>query len=46
MAQEIAYQNKDIEFKILSETFKERSFAAYGLDLPRIREVLPTKPVM
>ena len=42
MAQEIAYQNKDIEFKILSETFKERSFAAYGLDLPRIREVLPT----
>ncbi len=42
MAQEIAYQNKHIEFKILSETFKERSFAAYGLDLPRIREVLPT----
>lgn len=42
MTQEIAYQNKDIEFKILSETFKEKSFEAYGLKLPRIKEVLPT----
>lgn len=38
----IAYQNKDIEFKILSEAYKERSFEAYGLKLPRIKEVLPT----
>lgn len=38
----IAYQNKDIEFKLLSETYKEKSFEAYGLDLPRIKEVLPT----
>lgn len=42
MVSGIAYQNKDIEFKILSEAFRERSFQAYGLDLPRIREVLPT----
>ena len=42
MSSKIAYQNKDIEFKLLSESFKERSFEAYGLKLPRIKEVLPT----
>lgn len=42
MSEGIAYQNKDIEFKVLSESFKERSFEAYGLKLPRIKEVLPT----
>ena len=36
------YQNKDVEFKMISETFKEKSFAAYGLDLPKIKAVLPT----
>jgi hypothetical protein len=38
----VARGNKDIEFKLLSETFKERSFEAYGLDLPRNKAVLPT----
>ena len=38
----IVYQNKDILFKILGQTYKEKSFAAYGIDLPRIRELLPT----
>lgn len=42
MSEGIAYQNKDIEFKILSEAYRERSFEAYGLKLPRIKEVLPT----
>lgn len=42
MSDGIAYQNKDIEFKLLSETFREKSFEAYGLKLPRIKEVLPT----
>lgn len=42
MSEGIAYQNKDIEFKVLSEAYRERSFQAYGLDLPRIKEVLPT----
>ncbi len=42
MSDGIAYQNKDIEFKILSETYRERSFEAYGLKLPRIKAVLPT----
>lgn len=42
MSEGIVYQNKDILFKILGETYKEKSFAAYGIDLPPIRELLPT----
>ena len=42
MTEGIAYQNKDILFKILSQTYKEKSFAAYGIALPPIRELLPT----
>ena len=38
----IVYQNKDILFRILGQTYKEKSFAAYGIDLPRIRTLLPT----
>ena len=39
MPEGIAYQNKDIEFKLMSETYKEKSFEAYGLKLPKIKEV-------
>lgn len=42
MSEGIAYQNKDILFKILGQTYKEKSFAAYGMSLPPIRELLPT----
>lgn len=42
MSEGIAYQNKDIEFKLMSETYKEKSFEAYGLKLPKIKAVLPT----
>ena len=42
MTEGIAYQNKDILFKILSQAYKEKSFAAYGIDLAPIRELLPT----
>lgn len=42
MSEGIAYQNKDILFKILGQTYKEKSFATYGIDLPPIRELLPT----
>ena len=42
MSEGIVYQNKDILFKILGKTYKEKSFAAYGIDLPPIRELLPT----
>jgi len=42
MSKGIVYHNKDIEFKLMSEIYKEKSFEAYGLKLPRIKEVLPT----
>ncbi|WP_310602153.1 hypothetical protein [Anaerosporobacter sp.] len=42
MSEGIAYQNKDIEFKLLSQGFKEKSFHIYGLDIPKIKELLPT----
>lgn len=42
MSEGIAYQNKDILFKILGQTYKEKSFASYGINLPPIRELLPT----
>ena len=42
LSEGIVYQNKDIEFKMISETFKEKSFTAYGLNLPKIKAVLPT----
>ncbi len=42
MSEGIVYQNKDIEFKLMSETYKEKSFEAYGLKLPKIKAVLPT----
>ena len=32
MSEGIVYQNKDILFKILGQTYKEKSFAAYGID--------------
>jgi hypothetical protein len=42
MGDGIAYQNKDILFKVLSGCYPHVSFKAYGLDLPAVREVLPT----
>lgn len=42
MPEGIAYQNKDILFKILGQTYKEKSFRVYGINLPPIRELLPT----
>ena len=45
MSEGIAYQNKDILFKIPGQTYKEKSFAAYGIALPPIRELLPAVPV-
>ncbi len=38
----VVYHNKDVLFKVLSEAYKEKSFSAYGIDLPHIKEVLPT----
>lgn len=38
----ITYQNKDVVSKIFGENLKEKSFAVYGIKLPKIMEVLPT----
>ena len=38
----IAYQNKDIASKILSEQFRGKSFSVYGIDLPEIKDIRPT----
>lgn len=39
---EIAYQNKDIFSKFMGERMRNKSFKAYGLDLPEIVRVEPT----
>ena len=39
---EIAYQNKDIFSKFMGERMRNKSFKAYGLDLPEIIHVEPT----
>ena len=38
----IASQNKDIISKVLAQNFKDKSFEAIGLELPKIKQVLPT----
>lgn len=38
----ITYHNKDVLSKILAENFKDKPLRVYGLDLPRIKQVLPT----
>ena len=42
MSDGIVYQNKDIEFNLLGDVYKEKSFEAYGLKIPRIKEILST----
>jgi hypothetical protein len=42
MADGVAYQNKDIIFKILSRNYPHVSMGVYGLDLPAVKAVLPT----
>ena len=40
--EEIAYQNKDITSKLIAETLKGRSLAAFGLPELKIVDILPT----
>jgi len=42
MSEGIAYQNKDVLLKVLAENYKNKTLSAYGLDLPPIKELLPT----
>ena len=37
----ITHKNKDIMFKVLSQNYKDKSLAVYGLSLPRIKRMLP-----
>ena len=38
----IPYTNKDILFKVLERHYEDKSLAVYGLDIPKIRRMLPT----
>ena len=42
MAKEVVWQNKDVTSKVMAEHFKEKSLKVYGIDVPRIVQVLPT----
>jgi len=42
MSDGIAHNNKDIMFKVLSRNYENKSLAVYGLDVPRIKRLLPT----
>ena len=37
----ISHSNKDILFKVLSQNYPNKSLSAYGLDIPRIKTMLP-----
>ena len=39
---DIAYQNKDIISKVFADKFADKSLKVYGLDIPKIKQVLPT----
>lgn len=39
---EISYQNKDIVSKVFADRFKGKSLNVYGLNVPRVADVLPT----
>ena len=38
----VSWQNKDITSKVMAERMKEKSLKVYGLDVPKIVQVLPT----
>ena len=38
----ITHSNKDVLFKVLSQNYENKSLAAYGLDLPKIKRLLPS----
>jgi len=42
MADGITHNNKDVMFKVLSQYYGNKSFAVYGLDIPRVKRLLPS----
>jgi hypothetical protein len=41
MTKDVVYQNKDIACKTLALRFKDKSFGVFGVDIPRIVNILP-----
>ena len=39
---DITYHNKDVLSKVMAENFKDKSLKVYGIDVPKIKQVLPT----
>ena len=39
---DISYHNKDITSKLFADRFKGKSLKVYGLNIPNIKQVLPT----
>ena len=47
MSNGIAHTNKDILFKVLSQHYRNKSLAVYGLDIPKIKQMIPSSyPVL
>ena len=42
MSDRISYNNKDILFKVLSQYYQNKSLEVYGLNIPRIKQLLPS----
>ena len=42
MSEGITHENKDVLFKILSKFYPDKSFNVYGLNLPKVKQLLPT----
>lgn len=42
MKNEVTYHNKDVMSKVLAENFRNKPLSVYGLDVPLIKDVLPT----
>ncbi len=38
----ITYKNKDVMFKVLSQYYENKSFAVYGLNVPKVKRLLPS----
>lgn len=42
LGNDVTWQNKDVTSKVMAEQFKEKTLNVYGLDVPKIVQVLPT----
>lgn len=42
MDTQVTYHNKDVTHKVFADNFKEKSLRIYGLNIPKVKAVLPT----